>query len=163
MGNPSGVRRDFKELEKRRIRAIGLWQRGETQAAVARRVSVAPQTVARWVCQFRRQGTAGLKMAELAGRKPGLNQKELERLKLLLLAGPQRIGYDTPRWTCPRVADLIERKFGVRYHPGHIWKLLSALGWTPQRPICHALDDNQAKTLRWRGNGSPDCGLTGLQ
>ena len=36
MGNPFGVSRDFQELEKRRMRAIGLWEQGETQAAVAR-------------------------------------------------------------------------------------------------------------------------------
>ena len=47
MGNPRGVSRDFGALEKRRMRAIGLWERGETQAAVARRVGVVPQTVAR--------------------------------------------------------------------------------------------------------------------
>jgi transposase len=158
MGNPPGVRRDFEELENRRMRAIGLWQRGETQAAVARRVGVAPQTVARWVCQFRLQGKAGLKMADRAGRKPGLAQADRERLKLLLLAGPEKIGYKTSRWTCPRVGDLIERKFGLRYHPGHIWKLLSALGWTPQRPICNAVGHNQAKTLRWSATGSQTAG-----
>jgi transposase len=72
---------------------------------------------------------------------------------MLLLEGPEKIGYQTPRWTCPRAADLIERKFGVRYHPGHIWKLLSALGWSPQRPICYELDDGEANTLHWKRNG----------
>ncbi len=150
MGNPPGVRRDFEELENRRMRAIGLCQQGETQAAVARRVGVTQQSVSRWVRQFRRQGKAGLKMANKAGRKPGLDQNGRERMLLLLLAGPEQIGYETPRWTCPRAADLIERKFGVRYHPGHIWKLLSTLGWTPQRPICYALDGSEPNTLLWK-------------
>jgi transposase len=153
MDDRPGIHRDFEELENRRIRAISLWEQGETQAAVARRFGVAPQTVARWVCQFRLQGRAGLKKADQAGRKPGLDSKDLERLKMLLLAGPGKIGYETPRWSCPRVADLIERKFGVRYHPGHIWKLMSSLGWSPQRPICHALDDSEANTLLWKGFG----------
>jgi transposase len=149
MGNPPGVRRDFEELEKRRMRAIGFWQQGETPVAVAGRVGVAPQTVARWVHQFRRQGEAGLKGTTRAGRIPGLDPAKLERLKMLLLAGPEKIGYETPGWTCPRVADLIERRFGVQYHPGHIWKLLRGLGWTLQQPICHSLDQGEAKTLRW--------------
>src|ERR1019366_3892577 len=32
--------------------------------------------------------------------------------------------------TSERVADLIEQEFGVRYHPGHVWKILVALGWS---------------------------------
>ena len=149
MGDRPGIHRDFEELENRRISAISLWEQGETQAAVARRFGVAPQTVARWVCQFRLQGRAGLKKADQAGRQPGLDRRDRERLQMLLLESPEKIGYETPRWTCPRVADLIERKFGVRYHPGHIWKLLSALGWTPQTPTCYGLDHSDAKILRW--------------
>ena len=73
------------ELEDRRMRAISLWQQGETKAAVARRFHVAPQTVARWVSQFRLNGTAGLKKAKQAGRKPKLDHKQREGLEKLLL------------------------------------------------------------------------------
>ena len=150
MGNPRGVSRDFGALEKRRMRAIGLWERGETQAAVARRVGVVPQTVARWVSQYRREGKSGLIKAGRAGRKPMLDQVNRERLHALLLEGPEQLGYETPLWTCPRVAHLIEREFGVRYHPGHVWKLLIALGWSPQRPTGRARERNEAETLRWK-------------
>ena len=44
MGNPAGVRRDFDKLEKRRFEAIRLWERGESQAAIARQLKVAHQT-----------------------------------------------------------------------------------------------------------------------
>ena len=111
MGNPLGVSRDFQELEERRMRAIGLWEKGETQAAVARRVGVVPQTVARWVVQYRRHGIAGLKKAGRAGRKPQMDQEDRERLHMLLLKGPKALGYKTPLWTCLRVANLIEREF----------------------------------------------------
>jgi transposase len=150
MGNPRGVRRDFIALEKRRMKAIGLWERGETQAGVARRVGVVPQTVARWIGQYRREGKAGLTKAGRAGRKPMLNQENRERLHALLLKGPEQLGYETPLWTCPRVAHLIEREFGVGYHPGHVWKLLIALGWSPQRPTGRARERNEAETLRWK-------------
>jgi transposase len=150
MGNPRGVRRDFEALEKRRLRAISLWERGETQVAVARRVGVVAQTMARWVSQYRREGKSGLKKAGRAGRKPLLDQQSRERLGSLLLDGPEQLGYETPLWTCPRVAHLIEREFGVRYHPGHVWKLLIALGWSPQRPTGRARERNQGETLRWK-------------
>ncbi len=150
MGNPAGVRRDFDELEKRRFEAIRLWERGETQTAIARQVRVVRQTVARWVKQCRTQGKASLKKAGRAGRKPRLSPKDRQRLQRLLLRGPERLGYETPLWTCPRVADLIEREFGVRYHPGHVWKLLIALGWSPQRPTGRARERNEGQIQHWK-------------
>lgn len=150
MGNPAGVPRDFDELEKRRFDAIRLWERGETQSAIARQVRVVRQTVARWVQQCRRQGKASLKKAGRAGRKPRLSPKDRQRLEKLLLRGPEQLGYETPLWTCPRVADLIEREFGVHYHPGHVWKVLIALGWSPQRPTGRARERNEDEIQHWQ-------------
>jgi transposase len=150
MGNPAGVRRDFDALEKRRFTAIRLFQRGLNQSEVARRVKVARQTVARWVMQFRRSGRAGLKQAGRAGRKPRLNAKDRQRLEKLLLRGPEALGYETPLWTCPRVAHLIQQEFHVRYHEGHVWKLLVSLRWSPQRPIGRARERNEAEIGHWR-------------
>jgi hypothetical protein len=43
----------------------------------------------------------------------------------------------------------------VRYHPGHVWKVLGSLHWTLQKPERQAKERNaeQAeywKTVRWR-------------
>jgi transposase len=60
-----------------------------------------------------------------------LDQQNRERLRAPSLEGPEKLDYETPLWSCPRVAHLIEREFGVRYHPGHVWKLITSLGWSP--------------------------------
>ena len=152
MGNPLGVTRDFQKLENRRTMAIGLWEQGETQAAVARRIGVVPQTMSRWVAAYRRNGGVGLKKAERAGRKPELDQQDRERLNSLLLKGPDKVNRKIPPWTCLRVAKLIQQEFGVRYHPGHVWKILVALGWSPQRAVGPEPDRKEYKTLRWSSN-----------
>jgi len=150
MGNPAGVRRDFDALEKRRFQAIRLFERGEKQSAIARQLKVVRQSVARWVQQYRAGGKAALKKAGRAGRKPRLNEPQRQRLVKLLLGGPERLGYQTPLWTCPRVARLIEEEFGVRYHDGHVWKILVSLGWSPQRPTGRARERNEEQIRRWR-------------
>jgi len=150
MGNPRGVKRDFDALEKRRLEAIRLWERGETQATIARRVGSVRQSVYRWVNAYRRDGRAGVKKAGRAGRKPLLSAAQRWQLAKLLLKGPEQLGYETPLWTCPRVAHLIEREFGVGYHPGHVWKLLIALGWSPQRPAGRARERNRAEVEHWK-------------
>jgi transposase len=116
---------------------------------VARQVGVVAQTVARWVSQYRREGKSGLKKAGRAGRKPVLDQQDRKRINTLLLEGTGPMDYQTPFWTCPRVAHLIEREFGVRYHPGHVWKLLIDLGWRLQLSRRRAWGRYQAQTLRW--------------
>jgi transposase len=150
MGNPAGVRRDFDALEKRRFAAIRLFKKGLAQAEVARRVKVVRQTVARWIMQFRRAGPAALKQAGRAGRKPLLRAEDRRRLEKLLLRGPEALGYETPLWTCSRVAHLIEQEFHVRYHEGHVWKLLVSLGWSPQRPTGRARERNEEEIRKWR-------------
>lgn len=150
MGNPRGVKRDFDALEQRRMEAVGLWERGEGQASIARQLCVVPQTVSRWIGEYRRAGKRGLRKAGRAGRKPLLGAGEKRKLSHLLLKGPEQLGYETPLWTCPRVAHLIEQEFGVRYHPGHVWKLLIGLGWSPQRPEGRARERNEAEILHWK-------------
>ncbi len=77
---------------------------------------------------------SALRKAGRAGRKPRLGEKHRQQLEQLLVAGPERLGYETPLWTCPHVAHLIEQESDVRYHEGHVWKILVSLGWGPQRP-----------------------------
>jgi transposase len=50
-----------------------------------------------------------------------------------LRQGAQAHGFGTDLWTLPRVAAVIERVTGVRYHPGHVWKILAALEWSLQQ------------------------------
>ena len=118
------MRRDFDALERRRFRALRLLRQGLNQSEVARRVRVVRQSVARWVALDRKNGERALRQAGRAGRKPRLTERQKATLEQRLLAGPERLGYDTSLWSSERVAHLIEQEFGVRYHPGHVWKLL---------------------------------------
>ena len=150
MGNPRGVKRDFEALEKRRFKAMRLLDQGCNQSETARRLRVARQTVSEWRRQYLKQGPAGLRKAGRAGRKPLLDARQLERLVSLLLEGPEAHGFPTPLWTCPRVARLIADEFGVDYHEGHVWKILQALHWSPQRPVGKARERNEEAIHTWK-------------
>ena len=150
MGNPRGVKRDFTELERRRFEGLKLLRQGFNQSEVARRVKVCSQTVSRWAKTVSEDGEKALRAAGRAGRKPLLDDRQRERLVARLLEGPERLGYETPLWTCERVAHLIEQEFGVRYHAGHVWKLLRQLNWSPQRPAGRALERNEEAIADWK-------------
>jgi transposase len=151
MGNPAGVKRDFEALEKRRLQAIRLLEKNElNQSEVGRRVGVCRQTVSRWAVECKNGGKEALKKAGRAGRKPELSEADRRLLPELLLQGPEKLGYETPLWTCARVAHLIEKEFGVSYHKGHVWKILEELGWSCQRPVGRARERNEEAIRQWR-------------
>ena len=150
MGNPRGVKRDFAALERRRWEALKLLKKGYNQSEVARRVQVCSQTVSRWARAVSGQGEKALRAAGRAGRKPLLDDQQRERLIGRLLEGPERLGYETPLWTCHRVGHLIQEEFGIRYHAGHVWKLLRQLNWSPQRPAGRAVERNEEAIDHWK-------------
>jgi transposase len=67
-----------------------------------------------------------------------------------LLKGATAHGYASQLWTLPRVAEVIVRHFGVRYHPAHVWKLLRACGWSAQKPQRRARERDEAEIEQWR-------------
>lgn len=90
MGNPAGEARDFEALEKRRMKAVRLLEKGDlNQSEIAGRLKVCRQTVSRWAEEYNKGGKQALKTAGRAGRKPELSEADLERLGDLLQKGPE--------------------------------------------------------------------------
>ncbi len=143
------ARRDFGGLERRRMRAVRLFEQGETQSAVARRLDVSRTTAMRWAQAWDQEGREGLRAAGRAGRKPRLSEEQLREVEEVLLGGPRGSGYATEYWTLPRVAAVIEQLTGVRYHPGHVWRVLRKLGWSRQKPTTRARERDEAAIERW--------------
>ena len=150
MGNPKGVRRDFEALERRRLQAVALLDQGLNESEVARRLKVSHTSVNRWAQLRTKEGSKGLKQAGRAGRKPRLSAEDLKRLERGLLKGPEALGYETPLWTLWRVGHLIEQEFGVRYHNGHVWRILRRLQWSCQRPVGRARERNEKAIVHWK-------------
>src|SRR6267378_2559857 len=75
--------------------------------------------------------------------EPGLSDADLQKLEALLLKGAKAHGWHNELWTAARVARLIEREFGLDYHPEHVRKILKRrLGWTSQKPRRKARERN---------------------
>jgi transposase len=138
-----------KQLEKRRRRAVQLLESGRTLSAVAHQVGAAVSSVFRWWRAYRRKGPRGLDAKPTPGRPPRLSPAERRQLVKLLTRGALHAGYRTDLWTLPRVAELIHQEFGVRYHPAHVWKVLTALRWSCQKPERRAVERDEVAIARW--------------
>ena len=138
-----------EELERRRRRAIALLQQGMAPVDVARHVGADRRSVRRWRADHERAGPAGVDAKPVPGRPPKLDPKRRAQLERLLLRGAGAAGFSTPLWTCPRVAAVVRREFGVRYHVDHVGRVLRALGWSPQKPERRARERDEAAIQRW--------------
>lgn len=143
---PSG---SAAELERRRQRALALLASGEAPVDVAQRVGVDRRSVRRWNAAHRARGDAGIRAKPVPGRPPKLSAGQRRQLERVLLRGAEAAGFATPLWTCPRIATVIARRFGVRYHVDHIGRVLHALGWSPQQPARRALERDEVAIARW--------------
>jgi transposase len=91
----------------------------------------------------------GLDVKPIPGRPARLSHAQKRQLVALLTRGPLRAGYRTDLWTLPRVAAVIHQAFGVRYHPAHVWKVLTGLGWSCQKPERRAVERDEEAIARW--------------
>lgn len=137
-------------LEMRRMIAARMLQQGKGVREVSRLVGVSPGTVSRWNQKLREQGLEALKAKPHPGRPPKLTAAQKERLAEILRQGARAAGFPTELWTLKRVAQVIEREFGVRYHPGRVWYILREMGWSPQKPERRARERDEEAIQAWR-------------
>lgn len=137
-------------MEKRRQKAGGLFDKGILAPEAARRLGVARQVAYRWKEAWETGGKKALASKGPAGRKARLTAAQTQQVEAALLAGPAAQGYKTSLWTLPRVAALIKDLTGVCYHPGHVWRLLGASGFSCQRPERRAVERDEEAIRRWQ-------------
>ena len=143
---PSGTP---QELEQRRRRALRLLSEGFAPVEVARQIGVDRRSVRRWKATARKGGAAAVSAKPASGRPRRLTARNLTHLRRMLIQGAQSAGLPTDLWTCPRVAWLIQRQFGVQYHPAHVSRLLHGLGFTPQKPTRRAVERDEQRIRAW--------------
>jgi transposase len=138
-----------KALEARRLRAVALLQQGLSLTEVARMVGSHPSSVMRWRNAQQQSGEAALEAKPIPGRPPKLTEPQRRALIEILLEGAMARGYSTELWTTQRIADVIQKEFGVPYHRDHVGRLLHSLDWSCQKPDRRALERDENKIEKW--------------
>jgi transposase len=123
--------------------------RGENQREIARRHGVNRTTLTDWIQMQREGGWDALRAKPLNGRPCHLSPDEHRKLEALIERGAQAAGYPDDLWDCRRVAEVIERRFGVRYHVDSVPRVMRRLGYTPQRPEYRAYERDEERIETW--------------
>ena len=139
--------RDWREA--RRLRAWELKRRGWPQQTIAAALGVTPGAVSQWLKRAAEGGVEALRNRVRRGPTPRLTPEQRARIPEVLARGAEAYGFVGDVWTTARVAAVIEREFGVGYHPAHVSRLLRMIGWSVQRPIRRATQRDEAAIAAW--------------
>ena len=139
-----------EQMEERRLEAARLLRQGLlSQAEIARQLGVSRASVCRWAATLAQEGPRGLEARPIPGQLPRLDERAWIRLGRLLDRGAVAAGFATERWTLERIAALIEREFGVQYHPRYLERPLKAHGFSVQRPATRAKERDELVIAVW--------------
>lgn len=140
---PSEYREALRHL------AIQGLQEGYEVAEVAELLDVAPCSVRRWRQAHRLHGDAGLAAVPQPGRPARLTAAQQAQVLQWTQRDPRDFGLVTERWTAPRLAALIQRNFGVQYHPRYLNHWLRHHRISPQIPAPVARERSQGEVDGW--------------
>ena len=113
-------------LERRRLRAVQLSQKGWRVTDIAQALNVSVSAVSQWLTAYRRDGEDGLKARKRTGAPRRLSQRHSLMLQALLKRKPRENDIDADAWDRALVQRVIKRLFGVTYSHQHCGRLLKA-------------------------------------
>jgi transposase len=135
--------------EWRRQRAWELHEQGWWQKDIAAALGVSRAAVCQWLQRGQEGGVQALRTRPQPGPTPRLTAEQRAQIPVLLARGAEAYGFRGDVWTASRIADVIWRTFGVRYHRDHVSRLLRQAGWSRQQPIERATQRDEAAIQRW--------------
>jgi transposase len=144
-----------EELERRRRLAVARVEQGYSQAEVARFLGVQPNTVWQWVQTYRRGGVEALSAKPHPGRPPRLTEEREQQVLSWIRHNPTEFGFATELWTAPRVAQVIQQRFGVSFHPRYLNQWLTEHGIRPQKPERQPRERDEQAIQRWLAQDWP--------
>lgn len=135
--------------EWRRGRAVRAYIDGRRVIAIAADFGVTRGSVNRWIQWYDADHVDGLRTSIAEGPAPKLTEEQREALAVIIELGPMQAGYQSGVWTGPMIGDLIEERFGVRYHNHHVPRLLHQLRFSVQRPRKRLARADLARQATW--------------
>lgn len=149
---------DHRTLEEIRRMAVQRVREGERPSTVVAAYGFCRTTIYKWLA---RVADRGQDMRALAARKATGRPRRLtaaqERQVFRWVNGkdPRQYHLDFGLWTRQVVAELIERKFGVRLGVTAVGALLARLGLTPQKPLQRAYQRDPQAIEHWQRDTWP--------
>jgi transposase len=140
-------------LEQQRFNAARMSDQGIEPKVIAASLGFDDQTIRRWLRMYHSGGMEALAAKIHPGPKPRLSEQQKQEFVALIEQPPEAYvaeGLAGRLWTAAKMAVLIEKRFGVSYHPSHVGQMMHDLDYTQQLPHKQPRERDEAKIRQWR-------------
>jgi transposase len=140
----------------KRLHAVLLNADGHSSGRIAEILKAPRSRASEWLANYETHGEEALLEGQRSGRPARLSPSQRTELGDIIESGPVAYGLDSGVWTSPMIGRVVEDEFGIAYHPGHVRKLLTAIGFSLQRPRRLLARADAALQARWRRRTYPN-------
>lgn len=127
-----------------------MFDRGENQAVISRRLGVSRAAVCQWHAVWKKKGNDGLASKGQPGFSSKLTPEKKKKLKRIMMRGPRLSGYATDFWTVDRIRDVVRKKLRVTLGYTRIWNTIIDLGFSCQKPEARARTRDERAISDWK-------------
>lgn len=143
-------------LEEIRIDAVRRVEAGESPEAVIAGLGMNRRTIYRWLAAYHYSGQDGLQAKPIVGAPPKMNAKQMAKLaRLIREKNPLQLKFEYALWTLAMIRQLIHKQFDIRLSEVSVGRLMKRLGFSPQRPLYRAWQQNPELVESWREKEYP--------
>jgi transposase len=150
------ARRERSRAAAVRMYAVANAPEGMTRAEAARLAGLERQALRDAVVRYNAEGLAGFQDRPRLGPRPRLDEAERTALASLILAGPDVEATGLSAWTLPELCREIEARWGKRFHPASLSRVVRELGFSRQkaRPAHPKVDLEAQAAFAKRGSST---------
>lgn len=140
-------------LQQLRHQAIRLRKKGMTYLAISEVIDVHYSTICGWWKAYEREGAKGIRL-KTRGRKYGAKrtltpEQEKELQKMIEDKEPDQLKLPFALWTRRAVLQIIKKLYRIDMPIRTVGEYLKRWGFTPQKPLKRAYEQNPEAVTRW--------------
>lgn len=123
---------------------------------VAEYFDVSTRAVYKWMAAFVNGGQNGLLAREGAGRPPKVSEEQMRRISAMVRdKTPDQFKFEFGLWTLRLIGQLLEHEMGLKLSLPTLSKLMHQLGFSAQRPLRRAYEQDAVLVQAWYSQELP--------
>jgi transposase len=151
-----GRKLTHEQSEYIRIQAVkAVRQKKQSPEDVIKTFGLHRSNIYNWLKKFDKGGFGSLRSTKSKGPAPKLSTQQKARLAKYLLKNPTQLQFEYALWTVAIIKELIAMKFDVLYSSVQIGRLLKQIGFSKQKPLERAYQQDPVKVAEWLENSYP--------
>lgn len=138
------------------------YEAGQTQAEISRELKIADPTINRWIKALdKANGNVDELKEKPRGRVPGttglLNEEQKKDVAQVIKdKTPDQMKFNFALWTSRAIAQYLRSTYKIKIADRTVRAYMQAWGFTPQRPIRRAYEQNPKLVEEWKAKQYPE-------